>query len=592
MKQNEFIHSYIDKTAFKFNEALFTRSDDSIIEELKKIILSCERESFFTIKVKNFRVVEEYREINDILCKYQDYLQSKGSSNSRGEEDNRYNFIDLKSSDLKLLIVTYYIAIKDEHNTHDTIDVIIAVPRVVDKFYFRINGSYYSAMYQIVDASTYNNNTSKSAKHSVTLKTTFQPIRIFRNVIKGSDKKGLKTTSKEEVSCTVYDNNTFTKSVETCLYILAKMGYYGAMQFLGISNSIFLSEEDPNKPEDYYTFQPKKTNIFVNVPRMLFDGNLVIQHMVHTLCSNVNKDIVLSDMFSTDYWITCLGANFNLTNSYEKGISVLGSLEYIYDINTRDQIHLPWEYKKDVYCILRWMINEYNNLKLKNNLNIMTKKLRCAEYIASIYAAKLSKKIYWLSDQGKRADLASIRKVIVTNPMFLVTNMTRCQLINFRNIVTDMDSLLALKFTYKGISGIGETGSNAIPEIYKLLDISNMGVLDPDSSSSTDPGISGSIVPMLKIYGDGYFSEFQEPLTWENEYAKLYNSYKEAKGLTEILEFKKKVLDDTTVTDSDIAMAKESEEIIGQLSSIAVQNEQDSEYLGLPLEGSGLVTYE
>lgn len=589
MIQSQFIHDYIEKTSDKFNAKLFTRSDEEIIDEIKKIILSCERDTFFTIKVKKFRVVEEYREVNDILCQYEDYLLSKKSSNARGFEDNPYNYIDLKSSDLKLLIVTYYISVKDEH---DTIDVIIAVPRVVDKFYFRINGSFYSAMYQIVDASTYNNTTSKSAKHSVTLKTIFQPIRIFRNVLKIGDKKGLKTTTKEEVNCTVYDNNTFTKSVETVLYILAKMGYYGAMQFLGISNSIFLTDTDPGRPEDYYTFQPKNVNVFINVPRMLFDGNFTIQHMVNTLCASVGKDTHVNDLFNRDYWVTYLGSKFNSTNSYEKGINILESLEGIYDINTREQLHLPPEYKADVYCVLRWMIYEYNNLKIKDNLNIMTKKLRCAEYISSIYAAKLASNMYRLSHHGKRIDLSSIRKIIITNPMYLVNQMTRCQLINFRNIVTDMDSLLALKFTYKGISGIGENGGNAIPEIYKLLDVSNMGILDPDASSPSDPGISGSIVPLLKIHGDGYFSEFQEPLTWEDEYAKLYNSYKESRGLTEILEFKKKVLNDNTVTNEDIALAKESEEVTKTLSFSALRNEEESEYGGFPLEGSGLITYE
>jgi hypothetical protein len=362
------------------------------------------------------------------------------------------------------------------------------------------------------------------------------------------------------------------------------------MQFLGISNSIFLSEEDINNPDDFYTFQPRKNvNVFINVPKMLFDKNFLIQHMVNTLHDNVNKEIEFNDMFSREYWVTCLGSRFNA--GYEKGLSVLRSLEYVYDINTREQIHLPWEYKKDVYCILRWMVWEYNNLKLKNNLNILTKKLRCAEYIASIYAAKLAKGIYRLNELGKRAELGSIRQVVATNPMFLVTQMTRCQLINFRNIVTDMDSTLALKFTYKGIAGIGENGGNAIPEIYKLLDISNMGILDPDSSSPTDPGVSGSIVPLLKIYGDGYFSEFQEPLTWEEDYAKLYNSYKETKGITEILTFKKKVLNDDTVTDEDISLSKESEEIIGNLCSNVVSDE-NTEYIGLPLEGSGTIYYE
>ena len=596
MKQTEFVHGYIEKNIEKFNEKLFTRSDEEVIEALKKIILSCQRESFFTIKVKGFRVVEGYREVNETLRKYQDYLQSKGSSRSKNDEDNRYNFIDLKESALKLLIVTYYVAIKDEH---DTIDVIIAVPRVVDKFYYLINGSYYSAMYQIVDASTYNNATSKKDSHCVTLKTTFQPIRIFRNVLSGD--RALRTTKGEIINSTQYDCMAFNKSVSTSLYIFAKYGYYDALTFLGLGNAIILTSEDMDN-DDFYTFQPqtkdgmrKGTCIFINVPKMLFDGNFVLQHVVNMICNNIEKGTELNDIFCRDYWINRLGMSYSSapsTDTLAKGNSVLISIKGVYDIATKEDIHLPEEYKYNVFRIIQWMINEYNNLKLKDNLNIMTKKIRCADYIASMYAAKLSKGIYRLSDQGKRADLSSIRKIIVTNPMFLVSQMSKCQLINFRNIVTDMDSLLALKCTYKGVSGIGESGSNSIPEIYRHLDVSNMGVLDPDASSPTDPGISGSIVPLLKTYGNGYFSDFEEPLTWDSEYMKLCKSYREAKGLTEILEFRKKILDDRTVSDEDIIMKKEAEEVIlGMVSNLETPVENE-EFIGLPLEGSGRLYYE
>ena len=42
-------------------------NDDSIIEHLKEVILSAQRDKFFTIKVKGFRVIEDYREIYNIL---------------------------------------------------------------------------------------------------------------------------------------------------------------------------------------------------------------------------------------------------------------------------------------------------------------------------------------------------------------------------------------------------------------------------------------------------------------------------------------------------------------------------------------------
>lgn len=581
MNQEEFIHSYIDKTTDKFNKTLFLRSDDAIIEALKKIILSCQRDSFFKIKVENFRVVDDFFEVNDILRKYQDYLKNKKTSRSKDAEDNRYNFIDLKESALKLLIVTYYMEINGES---DTIDVIIAVPKVVDKFYFLLNGSYYSAMFQIVDASTYNNGTSKSKSHSVTLKTNFQPIKIFRNI------NVLMDTKKEEVQVTQYDCNIFKKTVSAAMYIFAEYGYYGALEMLGISNSIILTEEDMDN-EDYYTFKNKRCNLFINVPKMLLDNNSVIQHVTNMLANYMDSNATMDTVFTKDYWINKLGICFNSSNSYDKGLNVLMSLKGIYDINIKEEIHLPYEYKKDIFAIIRWMISEYNNLRMKDNLNIKIKKIRCSEYIAAIYAAKLSTGIYRLSDQGKRAELKSIRRVIATNPMYLVNNLAKIQLVNFRNIVTDMDSMVALKFTYKGVSGIGEKKS-AIPKVYRLLDPSNMGVLDPDSSSPTDPGISGSIVPLLKVYGNGYFSDFKEPLTWESEYAKLYNLYKESRGLVDVLEFKKKVLN-KDISDNELQLSKDSTDTIENINATVASNMYNNEsYNGIPLEGSGNISYE
>ena len=372
MNQKQFIHDYIEKTTDRFNPVLFQRSDDAIIDSLKKIILSCQRDSFFKIIVKNFKVIDNYGEIIDILKRYQDYLQNKPTSKRKDEEDNKYNFIDLKESALKLLIVTYYIEIKGES---DTLDVIIAVPKVVDKFYFLLNGSYYSAMFQIVDASTYNNGTSKSKYHSVTLKSHFQPIRIFRNI------NDLHTTSDELVHVTQYDCKVFKKTVSASLYIFAQYGYYGALDMLGIGNAFSISEYDVND-EMLYTFKARKANLYISVPKILLDGNPVIQHVTNLLVNYMDSNANFNSIFSKEYWVTRLGACFNSTNSYEKGLSVLMSIKGIYDISTKEELHLPEKDKENIFTVLRWMIREYNNLKMKDNLNIPVDNL--APYIVVI----------------------------------------------------------------------------------------------------------------------------------------------------------------------------------------------------------------
>ena len=253
-------------------------------------------------------------------------------------------------------------------------------------------------------------------------------------------------------------------------------------------------------------------------------------------------------------------------------------------IETKQEIHLPIQHKYDTYAILRWMVWEYNNLRIKDNLNILTKKLKCSEYIASIYAARLSRNIYRLSDKGKDADLKEIRKAIITNPMVLITDMGRDKLINFRGIVTDMDSLLANKFTYKGESGI-----KTIPTAYKLVHPTNLGILDPDASSPSDPGTSGSVVPMVKLYEGNYFSEFHEPITWQKEYRSLLRTYKDARGLIEVIDMKKKLLGDAKISAQEVIEAEKTVQTTYNLLKSGKEVVMRLE--GLPLEGSGRIQY-
>ena len=97
-------------------------------------------------------------------------------------------------------------------------------------------------------------------------------------------------------------------------------------------------------------------------------------------------------------------------------------------------------------------------------------------------------------------------------------------LISYRDLVNDNDATAALKYTYKGISGLGEDGASIQP-IYRYIDPSHIGILDLDSSSVSDPGMSGMICPMADIYGTS-FSEYEEPNTWREQYGKLQTEWK------------------------------------------------------------------
>ena len=197
MNQSEMIYDYNLNNRPKFNRELFVRNDNDIINAIKDVIYSCQRESTFIIRVLEFEVIDNYDDVNHILWAYEDSILNKSKDPSEDlqnrqrttttngkKQDNQYDFINLKDSDIKIIRVKYYIGITEKKGyADDTMTVYIAIPRIVDNFYFRISGNIYSAMYQIVDASTYNNSNARNAKKlSVTLKTIFMPIRVYKYI--------------------------------------------------------------------------------------------------------------------------------------------------------------------------------------------------------------------------------------------------------------------------------------------------------------------------------------------------------------------------------------------------------------------------
>ena len=530
------IHQFNDDHRVKFNPELFRDSDEGIIEALEKVILSCQRDSFFTIKVEGFEVVEEYDKIMDILREHE------ANTNKNNGKDNIYDYINLKDTAMRLLIVHYYIAIKDES---EHIQVLICVPRTVDKYYFRINGNTYSSMIQVVDASTYNSSTSSSKRDSITLKTLFQPLRIYRyQTSKKTDL--LDIVSGQPVRCTYYTSYVFKKSLLAMKYILAKYGFYEAMTFLCLD---YVNVYDHNPLEagldvmkDYYVFE--KQGIYITVPRTLFDNVLELQSFIYTVMMCINKDTEYNTFFSREYWLIALASEFN-NKTVEKGLSILDSLEFVLDIITKETLALPEDDKKDVYSVIRWMIGEFSNLMLKSNIDVSIKRIRKPEYMASLYAMKQSTSIYRISDIGKKAKLESIKKALNTSPMYLLNAISNCKLINYRNYVNDMDSLVALKYTFKGIAGIGEK-NNSLPNIYRAINKYQLGITDPDASSPGDPGASGTFCPTAKIYENGMLSEYQEPNSWRSTIKGIFDTYRRAVGMKECLIAMQSLLDGET----------------------------------------------
>ena len=437
-----------------------------------------------------------------------------------------------------------------DRNDEDYLDVIIAVPRVVDKYYFKINGIMRSTLFQIVDGSTYNNGTSNAKVPSITLKIIFMAVRVTRYF------NSLLTTDGDDLKLTLYYSRIFNKGVPAAKYIFAKFGFYGALRFMGLEGAIYLTETDPNNLE-MYTFKIHD-GAYLSTPKYLLDRNQMLQSVVVTLCGAIVPGVAFQEYFTENYWVRSLGADFsgggnerlaavydeddNVTpDTLEKGYSILDSFESIYDISTRESIRLPLEDKETTYHVIRWIMREFNALRIKDNLDLGCKRIRFAEYIASLYAFKIARGIYRVSDMNKKASIVSLKKAIRTDPNYLLVAITKSKMVTYRNMVSDLDAMQALKYTYKGVSGLGEGSNQSIPMIYRSIHPSHIGKVDLDSSSDGNPGITGTLCPYAPIY-DGFFCDYEEPNSWETEFLATMDEYKKATNLKEALIFEEKIL--------------------------------------------------
>lgn len=516
--QKRFISKFNDETREKFNDFYFSKTDDMIIEDLKKMILSCQRDKFFTIKVKSFETIDDYYTITKILY------------NSHGEK----NMIYLNDSDLRILKVNYFI--KYEDSSKD-LSVYIAVPRVFEGCYMLLNGNMYIPLYQLVDGSTYNNTTAKNSKaETITLRSlSTASAKMIRDFITLKDANG------EQLEAASYSVNLFQRKVSVMNYFLAKFGFYGTLDLFGFTNLIKIDRIETSKEfinyKNTYAFITKGYKgkyyvIYCN--SFFFENERVFQSLIVCLINSLKKISYVQNtdgMYSTDFWKAALGYNF--VNKSEQildmGNSILYSLETMYDITTKEKIRLPEKDKANIYLILKWMATEFTKLRLKSNTNVVNKRIRWSEWIASLYISKINTGLFRISEINKKNNrkdnLKKIEQAINIRPLFLLSCIMKNSLKGFVNSVNDRDSMLTLKYTIKGPSGPGDKNAKNISTTLMRIDPTQIGIIDINSSAAANPGVVGMLCPLNKKIYDGKFTEEMEPMEWQCNFNSLKKEY-------------------------------------------------------------------
>lgn len=525
-----------------FNDELFVRSEYDIIEDIKKVILSVaspsnvntEGKQLF-IGINYFKVIDDYRETRQIVYE----LETDANRRNKRIEYNIHDYINLKDSDIILLEVNYHLEVNGEVGNYS---VFIDIPKVINKYYFRISGTIYSTLYQIADASTYNNSQSKKKVRCVSFRQEFQKHVVYEKKSKINqlifNEDG--TTDIAVVQCINYTTDLFGNNIPLCKYFLAKYGLVCAMNYLRLAE-IYITIDEPYHPGDQFvTFV--KDNVYISVPYLIWNSSPVTQSFIYAVLMNCPKKCTdLEKVYSTEYWLCMLGADFK-NKSIEKGQAMLDSTTKNYSLIMKEGLKLPDEDKATLLDVLRWEMYEFDELWNKDNYDMTFKKLRISSYIAGFYAAKLTRNLVSATNGINSLTVNKLYKTLNIPHEFILDSLKRSNLVSYKNNVNDDDIFSVLKYTFKGVSGIGENKASAVPVKYRLANPSHIGKVDCDTSPAGDPGMTGLICPYAQLYDGMYLGDYKEPCSWREVQDKVIDEYRKLYSIVSIFQTKEELL--------------------------------------------------
>ena len=289
------------------------------------------------------------------------------------------------------------------------------IPLQDDEGYYYIKGKKYYIIYQLCDKSTY---TSSS---SVTLKS-LMPIAVKRASI-SAENFVRSSAHAEDVRGTnyllpVYNVFVFKKEIPIILFYAAN-GMQWGLSYLGLDEVIHFVPDVENADYEKNLYFAISSKCYIEVNKELFLLHPYVQSIVGSLLHVSTNRMSVEDMYSRENWIKRLSNN----NTVEKGNDILVFVNRLMDETTKKILKLNTHNKDDVYAVLRWIMQNFNNLRLKDNLSLDNKRLRCNEYIASLLTIEFSKRLNKIITLGAKATMTDFMDMFKIPGNLLIQKM-------------------------------------------------------------------------------------------------------------------------------------------------------------------------
>lgn len=378
-----------------------------------------------------------------------------------------------------------------------------------DRFgYFLIKGKRFFMIYQLVDSSTY------TKGQSVILKS-MMPVSVIRSL------EDIEDTQGNTHEGYLYKVTVFRKDINLFLFYLAKYGI-NAFDFMSVRQVVQFTHEEKDLENNIY-FRIHRS-LYLEVNREMFNQSLYLRSMIVTFMANVTNRLKEDDINCREFWIKKIGGDNSTVKKhlrYNNGMNIVMVFERMLDQSTKDILQISEYNKRDIYAVTRWLVQNFEALRRKDDVDLKNKRLRSNEYIAALFTQELSMRVKRIVDYGNSIDMTRLKDAMKIPGDIIVQKLRTSGLMKFDDKINDMDIWTKLRYTIKGPNSMGNKNPRAIASRYRDIHPSYMGSIDINVCGTSDPGASGTLTPWVKTDGlffdgnmepeDGVF-EFEQAL--------------------------------------------------------------------------------
>ena len=390
---------------------------------------------------------------------------------------------------MNLLIFYFTITYKDKV---EEIKLPLYVPKLIDKYFYILNGVKYYPIYQNVDSASYN------TKNAIILKSLLMPIIIKKESKKITDYDGTDYVNN------VYQVVLFKHTINILYYFFAKYGYEETLNLFGFNEYIKIVK-NTKYPEKYFYFKIGKSYYVKVRKEKMKEKNFkdFVACLVDILNRKYDKDKIHDIMF----WKLKLGAIYtkNINNQLDKAETVICSFERILDNRTKKNLYLlKDDDKENIFKLIRWMVFNFEKLINTDNFDLDNKRLRFVEYMVTPFTKKMSNNTYRILN-SRNVTINKLKGIFRISPMIIIDDIKHSDLVRYDNAVNDQDLFnVAIKISSRGPASLGSAQKSTISMQYRGIHYSQVGRWGLTLASSNDPGLTGVLCPYVKMNGFFY----------------------------------------------------------------------------------------